>query len=212
MQRLNVNAEVDRYIQSHPSIKDCLKKGIINYSKLSRLISNEIGMKKTASFDAILISCRRHQQRLKTERGYEKKIMSVMQETTIETMSHVLVATIEKDVFFDHLVLLQKRIRDRKEMFQFIEGVKAITVITRMEFSKDIEKIFRTKVLSLKTGLALITLRSPLNVEETPGFVGYIYSLLGENGINILETMSCWTDTLFVVNDSDMEKAIRLMK
>jgi len=29
----------EKYLTEHPSIKDCLKQGIINYSKLSRKIA-----------------------------------------------------------------------------------------------------------------------------------------------------------------------------
>ena len=36
----------EKYLSEHPSIKDCLKEGIINYSKLSRKIANELEIEK----------------------------------------------------------------------------------------------------------------------------------------------------------------------
>ena len=61
-------------------------------------------------------------------------------------------------------------------------------------------------------GLTLITIKSPEDIETTPGVVSYLYSLFGEHGINIVETMSCWTDTIFVVSEDDFPKAMRVLK
>ena len=38
---INITKETENYIRDHPSIKDCLKKGLINYSSLSRKIGDE---------------------------------------------------------------------------------------------------------------------------------------------------------------------------
>ena len=55
----------EKYLSEHPSIKDCLKKGIINYSKLSRTIAKELNIEKKTSIEAILIACRRYEAKIK---------------------------------------------------------------------------------------------------------------------------------------------------
>ena len=42
--------------------------------------------------------------------------------------------------------------------------------------------------------------------------MGYLCSLLGENGINIVEEMSCWTDTIFLVQEKDLGRIMELLK
>ena len=42
--------------------------------------------------------------------------------------------------------------------------------------------------------------------------MGYLYSLFGENGINIIETMSTWTDTLFVIEEKDVGRVMGILR
>jgi len=49
-------------------------------------------------------------------------------------------------------------------------------------------------------------------LEETVGVIAYLSNLLAENGINIIETMSTWTDTLFVISEKDIVKVMGLLR
>ena len=62
----------EQYLAEHPSIKDCLKNGIINYSKLSRKIAKELNIEKETSIEAILIACRRYEMKIKEEKQLEE--------------------------------------------------------------------------------------------------------------------------------------------
>ncbi len=42
--------------------------------------------------------------------------------------------------------------------------------------------------------------------------ISYLTSLFYENGVNILEFLSCWTDTLFIIDEKDLNKAINFLK
>ena len=55
-------------------------------------------------------------------------------------------------------------------------------------------------------------IKSPKEIEQTAGIMGYLCSLLGENGVNIVEEMSCWTDTIFLVQEKDLGKVMELLK
>ena len=56
------------------------------------------------------------------------------------------------------------------------------------------------------------SIKSPEDIETTPGAYAYLCSLFGENNINIVETLSCWTDTIFLIKEEDAGKVINLMK
>jgi len=49
---------VKQFLEENPHILDCLTSGLINYSKLSRMIMHEKQLDDTM-FSAILVSCRR---------------------------------------------------------------------------------------------------------------------------------------------------------
>ena len=202
----------EEYISNHPSVKDCLKNDLINFSSLSRQIAEELDLNLKKNFDAILIACRRYQRKLKKEEILESKILKILKNSKIEIKNKVIAVVLEKDVFFGTLQNLEKDIKKRKEIFRIIEGASAITVITTEEFLEPIRKYFKNKIIVENTSLAEITIKSPREIEEVPGTYAYLCSLFGENNINIVETLSCWTDTIFLVDEKDTGKVMGLLR
>ena len=208
----NITKLTENYISQHPSIKDCLKNGLINYSSLSRQIASELNLNLKENFDAILIACRRFKRKLKKEDVLEKNILKILKESKIEIKNKVIAVVLEKDIFFENLIILEKEIKKRKEIIRVIEGVSAITIITSENFFILIQKIFKNKIILENKNLAEITIKSPQEIETTPGTYAYLCSLFGENNINIVETLSCWTDTIFLIKEDDVGKVISLLR
>lgn len=209
---MSITKLTENYILEHPSIKDCLKNGLINYSSLSRQIANELKLDLKKNFDAILIACRRFKRKLKKEEIHENKILKILKESKIEVKNKVVAIVLEKDIFFENLINLEKEIKKSKEIFRIIEGVSAIMVITTEDFLPLINKYFKNKIILENKNLAEITIKSPKEIETTSGTYAYICSLFGENNINIVETLSCWTDTIFLINEGDVGKAMGLLR
>lgn len=204
---MNITKAVFSYIDEHPGIKECIKKNLINYSKLSRQISADLSVKKS-HFDAVLIACRRYSDTMKKSPSYERDIKDILKRTKLEISTKVLVAVLDKEVHYKSLLLFQTAIKKMNETVNIIEGSSAITVITSQEFMEKLQKSFNNHILKVSTQLVAIKLKHPTEMETTPGVVAFIYSKFGEKGVNILETLSCWTDTIFVVEEKDMDKAI----
>jgi len=202
----------EEYISNHPSVKDCLKNDLINFSSLSRKIAKELDLNLKKNFDAILIACRRFQRKLKNEEAAESKILRILKKSRIEIKNKVIAVVLEKGVFFGTLLNLEKDIRKKNEVFRIIDGASAVTVITNEEFLDTIRKYFKNSIIAENTRLAEITIKSPEEMETTPGAYAYLCSLLGENNINIVETLSCWTDTIFLVDEKDAGKVMGLLR
>jgi aspartokinase len=60
--------------------------------------------------------------------------------------------------------------------------------------------------------LVALILISPPRVEETPGFVALITSLLASREINIVEFISCSTNTVIVLDGRDALNAFSLLQ
>ena len=208
----NITKLTEQYVSNHPSVKDCLKNDLINYSSLSRKIAKELGLNVKKDFDAILIACRRYQRKLRNEGIAENKILKILKSSKIEIKNKVIAVVLEKDIFNATLENLEKEIKKRKEIFRIIEGASAITVITTEDFLENIRRYFKNKIIAENTNLAEITIKSPKEIEEVPGTYAYLCSLFGENNINIVETLSCWTDTIFLVDEKDTGKVISLLR
>ena len=92
---VNITKLTESYIAEHPFVKDCLKKGIINYSSLTRQICSDLNLDIKKNFDAILIACRRFYRKIKTEAATEKKIFHFI-EKSIGNVDAVIVSDYAK--------------------------------------------------------------------------------------------------------------------
>jgi len=83
-----------------------------------------------------------------------------------------------------------------------------ISVIISSE-ELDIPYIVHVQVSSNLVALILI---SPPRVEDTPGFVAFITSLLASREINIVEFISCSTNTVIILDQADALNAFSLLQ
>ena len=206
---MNITKAVERYVSERPSIKDCLKRRLINYSALSRMISTDTGIR---NFDALLIACRRYATKLKSEQVMEERIIRVLKGSKVEVKNKIIAVVIKKGVYHDDLLKLEKEIKKRDETLHIMEGSNAITVVTSEEFLDMIRQLFKSEILKISKGLVEINVKSPKEIETTPGVVAQLYSIFWEKGINVVENMSCWTDTLFVIKEEDAAKVIEAFR
>ena len=202
----------NEYIKEHPYVKTCLKKGLINYSSLSRLIAKDLGIEKKTSKEAILIAARRFRDKLKEEESFEKKTRELLAQSEMDIKNKITIFVLEKGIDLDYVDDIQKRIRKEAGTFYIIEGSGNYTVITQEKYSDLIKDGMKPNIIKQKKDLVLITMKSPEEIEETIGVMYYTTSLFAENGINIVEFLSCWTDTLFVIKADDLGKTMSFLK
>ncbi|MBI3036852.1 hypothetical protein HYY73_03835 [Candidatus Woesearchaeota archaeon] len=207
---MNITKLAEHYINERPSIKDCLKKKLVNYSKLSRLVIREHNL-KSSDFDAVLIAARRFFLRL-SKSAAEEGVRNILSNSRIDVKTKIVVVVIDKHVFTDDLLELERKIKKSRNVFYIIEGTNAITIITAAAFLGDIRSSFKSSVIKVWAELALVVIASPEEIEETPGVFSYLSGLLSDRGINVLETMSCWSETLFVVAEVDIAKVLEALK
>lgn len=200
----------EKYIMEHVSIKDCLKKGLINYSALARLISNELGIEKKTSTEAILVAARRFRMKMIDGHHHENDILNLLKKSNVEIKNNIVIFTLEKYVYPDSLIDIEKVIKKDKALFFSIEGTKTITIIVQEQSAGLVEKHFRAHVLDKRENLSLFTITSH-GIRTTPGVVSHISGMFFENDINIEEFMSCYDDTLIVIDSKDTNKVIKFL-
>ncbi|MBN1385558.1 ACT domain-containing protein [Candidatus Woesearchaeota archaeon] len=208
----NTTDITNEYIDNHPYIKNCLKKGLINYSALARHIAKELSIEKKSSKEAILIAARRKQESLKKEFSQEREISKLLFDSEIEIKNKVVVFILEKKIDFDLLEKIQLKIKNESGFSYILEGSDNYTVITQEKYIHLIEKNVKTAIIKSNKGMVLINIKSPKNIETIPGVVSYLTSLFAENGVNIYEFLSCWTDTIFIIDPKDLNKSINFLR
>ena len=208
----NITKITESYIAEHPFVKDCLRKGLINYSSLTRQICIDLNLDAKKNFDAVLIACRRFYNKIKSEATIEKKILEILKNSKIEVRNKINAIVLEKGIFFPNLLDIEKEAKKSSETFHIVEAATAITIIASDEFAVKTKQAFRNKILKESRDLVEVILKSPKQIETTAGVISYLYSLLGENDINVYETLSCWTDTIFLIEEKDLSKVMALLR
>lgn len=200
----------EKYISEHRSIKECLKKGIINYSALSRMILEDLTLSKEISNEAVLVASRRFKEKIKSA-PFEDKIIELFKKSNVEIKNNVVVFTLEKNIYPDALIDIEKAIKKNSDLFFAIEGTKTITLIFQKKNKEMILKKFKNNIVDKNENLSLITITSE-GIWQMPGAVNYISGLFFENEINIEEFMSCYDDTLILIRSDDVEKTMGFLK
>ncbi len=208
---MKVSQKLEEYIENSPSVKDCLSMGLINHSALARKFCDDSGLKKNSYFDAALISSRRYQEKIKLTKTSESKILVLLKSSKLLLKTKMAAIVISNKIQFSAILSFVKELGKQDEEFHLIQGPSSMTLICSDEFMDLAKKSFGHFLISKKKKLVELSLKSGKDLEELPGVMQYLYTKFGQNGINIVETMSSWTDTLFVVDEKDSSRAMQLL-
>lgn len=201
----SITRQTRRYVFSRPALRSCLQQGIVNYSALARRMCDELGI---GGFDAVVMALRRLHKRLAEQGRVESSVARLLSNAKIRIRTKTLVATVEKSRSFEKIDELQREIRRANGDFNLIEGEQVLTIITNQEYESVLKTRLRGKVIRLVRDLAQICLICDHRIESTPGVVAHIYGQLYDQGINVREEMSCWTDLMMMVDESDLPRAL----
>ncbi|MCX8185876.1 MAG: ACT domain-containing protein [Sulfolobales archaeon] len=213
--KLSVSNAVRKIITTHPSLLDCIKLGVVNYSSLARLIVDEVkvvGDFKEVNSNAVKMSLIRFSEMLKSRRTIDEVIRKVLAGTTIELQTDLKLITLRKEVVFS-------RIRDfmpiitQARFFQLTQGTKTFTMIVSDDVGREVIKFFgREFIEEVINDQSAIILISPKDIITVPGVIAYITSLLSWHGINITQVISCYVDTILVLERKDALRTYSLIE
>ena len=198
-----------KYIDRHPSVRDCISKDLINFSSLARRIMKDTGVKHE---EAVLAASRRYAAKL-SKTDFEGGIMKVFEESRLELKTRICIVVAKNEwIVIKNLEGVMKRILSEKSIMQVMQSANGITVVSEDKYLPSITRaVGQDHIISVRQNLAEITVKSPASIEDTPGAFAYITSMLSEQGINLLEALSCYTDTIFVVTREDMMLAFDIL-
>ncbi len=197
-----------KYIREHPSIADCLDRGLINYSALAREICQKLNID---SFEAVLVACRRYHAKQRSRATHEKRIATLIRRAKIRIRTKISVAIVDKARTPEKILGIQKVIREQRGDLNLIEGEQVYTIVTNDEFSSLIKEAFEGRIRKITKGLVQITMVFDETLESVSGVLATVYRLLAANDVNIREEMSCWTDIMMLIDEKDLTKATHVL-
>jgi len=209
--RESVADETRRYIEGRPSIRDCLRYDIVNFTALARRIRAETGL---PSQEAIEIACRRYRRQQPDDPTQDEMLRSVLRSSHIEIRTHVAVISVRGDFPFpERTVVTSGEIGTKRDrLVQLFQGSGAATLLCGEEtLASVLLTIPRTSILNVQRRLSVVSIRSPEEVMATPRVLGFLAEAIGRAGINCVEIVSVYTDTLFVVRVPDAVRVFEIL-
>jgi len=188
----SVAQQVRETIQMHPSLLDALKMQIVNFSALARMLQKEIG---EGSLEAVKAAIIRISEELEDDKNLqEDKVLKIMRESVVRLQDKI--ATITSHTELDIPYLVTAYLTDRY-----------VYVVDQTQLKKKLPDD-----VQIVGNLVALILLSPEMVEDTPGFVAFLTSQLASREINIVEFISCSTNTVILLDQSDALSAFSLLQ
>jgi aspartokinase len=210
-------AEAARLIVSgKPSIIDGMRQGVINFSSLADMIKDQVMEmvdKKSVNVDSIKMALMRYAEELKSKKKLlERQIAEVAASSILELKNDVAVLTISQKGFIIRLDQILKSLNSFR-FLQLTQGTETFTVVTDLQSKEKIVEVVGESniVLGIDDQSAIVII-SPKQIIEVPGVIAYITDLLSNNGINITQIISCYTDTMLIVDRKDALKAYQILE
>jgi aspartokinase len=200
------------YIESRPALRSILMRGLVNYTALARNMIEERG---TGNEEAIVVALRRYVQESGGEGALpDQAVMALLARSNLHMKTKISRITARNDwLIMARLEQVFRKLMASRVLLQIILGTEGITIITEHTAYKEIMDVLETEhVLRTRKDLAEIAVRCPEEIEDTPGVVAHLASLLAFHGINVVEMVSCYTDIIFIVEDKDTVRAYEILQ
>jgi hypothetical protein len=187
---MTVAQDVRNHLRNKPYLLEALEKGIVNLSELSRQLQKEL---KTSDTSAIKAALRRYSEELQKHRQKrEEKVLALLKRSGIAVYDRKSV------------IITGKELNQEAGMKVDLPG-KFVYLLDRSDLPE------RIRALVKHENCTMIVVHSPEELENTPGVVAFLATLLAEQNVNIVEFISCWTETIMVVDKKDSLKAYEVL-
>jgi hypothetical protein len=182
---MSIAQKVRNYLRNKPYLLEALEKGIVNLSELARQIQKELKADDTSAIKAAL---RRYSEELqKHKQKREEKVLQLLKRSSIAVYDRKSV------------IITGKEINSKTGMKVDLLD-KFVYLLDRNDLPE------RVNALSKHDNCTMIVVHSPEELEATPGVVSFIATLLAEQNVNMVEFISCWTETIIVIEKKDSLK------
>lgn len=200
---------VRAYLDAHPVLGDALRVGIANHSAIARRVAEDLGVRQT---EAVVAACRRY-PRGRGESTREAGVRRVIRKSRIETRTKVAAVTLAQGAdVLARLGDVVEELLDEGSLCRVIQVSRGTVVLVDEDSVPRVLRPLREgQIVRVRKGLVEVAVTSPESIEETPGLLRLLTGVLSSQGINIVEALSCYTDTIFLLHQTDLSAAVGVL-
>lgn len=187
-------------------LQDSLQRGYANLSAMARFlrptVERLVGDK--VSLDTIVTTLKRLRGAYTT---IPFSVAYVIAKSTVNVRTDVARLSLKRSA---KLLKVSRNMvsRYQKGFVQVLEGLSTITLVYDSSLHEKIVSNFLSKdIIYENANMAAIIVKSPKEISSTPGCIATILQQISRRGINVDEIISCYTDTIIVIEPNDVGRA-----
>jgi len=184
-----ISKQVKAYIERKPYILEAIEQNIVNYSALSREICKDLQLDNIAAVKVALI--RNAEKKRKIKKKTQEKAIEILKKASFSIKNKI--AALHHSTFVDVKTIAYSK-TPSGYMFFLDENTARSTNFKKIDYD-----------------LAILHIKSPKEIENTPGAIAFILSALASEGINVSHVMGCREDTFVVLKERDAPLAFRIL-
>jgi hypothetical protein len=206
---LSLAQTVQFLIENDPAIQDALSRNYANFSAIARLFKPKAEkiLGRQVALEGLITAVKR----IRNINSFKYKHQKVISESIINLRTDVAKISVEKTR--KNLEKARLISTDFPEVFfHVLEGTSVLTLITDQRIFNKVSSVFtKDETLEEKQNLAAIVIQSPKDIVDTPGCIIAFYNPISRAHINIEETISCFTETIIVLQMENAARAFSLL-
>jgi aspartokinase len=210
---VSVARAVKDEVGSDLSIQDAIARDYLNLSALARMLVPKVAARtgkkaKDVNEVGIATALKRLQG---TYSVASPRVSRVIARSAVSVRTHVSSLSVEKTKRTVQTVstLLSTYPND---FIQVSESLSSITLIFDQRLLSRVKRsLAGAELLEEGEERAAITVHSPEEISTTPGCISTFYNQLSRRKVNVEDTVSCYTDTIMVVDMKDASRAFEAL-
>lgn len=215
MEEISV-AEASRSIVSNlPSIIDAIKLNAINFSSVAEMILGDVEKRvgRKVNIDAIKMALMRFSEEIKKSNMLlQDRIRKIIAESILELKNDLILLTVKHLTFAGKIDRIFASVPNFR-FLQLTQGTSTFNLIIDEKSFETVKKVVDAKgILDIRKDQSAIILISPPEIIGTSGVVSHLLEILASNNVNITQIISCYTDTVFLVDRKDALIAYHLLE
>src|SRR5919199_747416 len=207
----SINGTVKDIVSKDISFQDSLHRGYCNISALARILKPQVDkiLNKKVNIESIVTALKRSRKIYKIHE--RRRISLILAGSVISVKTDVAKLSTSKSK--NTIEIIAKALKRNADNFISIsESILSITLVFDNALLDRVKAMFTYQdILEVESDLAAIIIHSPEGIIKTPGCAIAFYNQLASRHINIEDTVSCYTDTIVLVQMEQVGKAFNAL-
>jgi hypothetical protein len=204
---MNISEATRKIIAKYPYLEEYMERGIVNSRALARDIKEDIKRElgREVNVQSVVSAVRRHP--LTAGRREKEKIFQMLGGSEVSLQYDVGALTISTSKTGSKIGL-----QELDEGLIVIRGIDTFTIVLEEKLIDKFSEKFTGAVINSNKNLASVIVKSPKEIADTPGVIAHLANILALEKINVVEMMSSYNETWFIVSERDALKTVEVMR